>query len=195
MDKDSKPQLKQYAVSDLIKNVGAKNHWQILFTFRQSSAYDFNKDVGLIMVGGELCTDSIWCNDYVNRTLLSKNGGRIFKEMAPFPKTLRGHCAVFIDETTLMVMGGYELSKPPHPYYDETYMLNTKENVWSSGPPLNLPRAYHTCNIVTNCDGKQQVVVVGGYSGVCIDGICAATYTNAVEIYDVESGAWSAGKN
>lgn len=141
------------------------------------------------MVGGELCADIIWCNNFTNKTLLSKDGGTTFEELAPLPALLRGHCAVFIDNTTLMVIGGYKF---PTSYYAETYQLSINnsylnESVWSSGTPLTVPRAYHTCNVVTDCEGNRQVVVVGGYSGSTSD------YTNSVEIYDVESGAWSLG--
>ena len=143
------------------------------------------------MVGGELCTDIIWCNIYTNKTLLSTDGGTTFEELAPYPALSRGPCGVFIDNTTFMVIGGYKF---PTSYYTETYMLDINsghlnESTWSSGPPLTVGRAYHTCNVVKNCDGKQQVVVVGGYSGSTSD------YTNSVEIYDVESGAWSVGNS
>ena len=78
----------------------------------------------------------------------------------------------------------------PSTYYAETYILDINHSdmagsTWSSGPPLTRGRAYHTCNVVTDCKGKRQVVVVGGYAG--------SDYTNSVEIYDVESGAWSQG--
>ena len=153
-------------------------------SLRQSSAYDYHKDVGLIMVGGELCTNEIWCNDYTNRTILSQNG-TVFEDLAPFPELLKGHCAVFLDKFSLMVIAGYDF---PKNYHDGTFILNINNNVWRSGPPLNHPRAYHTCNVVTDCDGKQQVVVVGGLTPGP-----STNPTNSVEIYDVESGAWSLG--
>ena len=88
-----------------------------------------------------------------------------------------------------MVIGGLKFGVPST-YYAETYILDINHSdmtasTWSSGPPLATGRAYHTCNVVTDCKGKRQVVVVGGYAG--------SDYTNSVEIYDVESGAWSQG--
>ena len=137
------------------------------------------------MVGGELCTGRIWCNDYTNRTLISNDGGTSFMELAPIPALLKGHCAVFLDNTTLLVTGGYKFPIS----YSDTYLLDIRTNSWQSGPSLTTKRSYHTCNIISNCEGKRQVVVVGGVSrGV-------TGYTKSVEIYDVDSGTWSAGNH
>ena len=151
---------------------------------RQSAAYDYNSyNNSLIIVGGELCKGTIWCQNYTDNTLISNDGGRSFRELAPMPASLKGHCAVFLDNNTLMVIGGYRFPLS----YADTYMLDISTNSWSSGPSLTTVRSYHTCNLVTNCAGKRQVVVVGGVSTGVTD------YTNSVEIYDVDSETWSAG--
>ena len=46
---------------------------------RQSAGYDFNSVIGFIMVGGELCTDQLWCENFTNKTLQSNNGGETFQ--------------------------------------------------------------------------------------------------------------------
>ena len=52
-------------------------------------------------------------------------------------------------------------------------------------------RGAHSCKLITDCDGKKQVVVVGGAD----PGAGALQYgMNSTEIYDVDSGTWSAGK-
>ena len=52
-------------------------------------------------------------------------------------------------------------------------------------------RGGHSCKLITDCDGKKQVVVVGGAD----PGTGALQYgMNSTEIYDVDSGTWSAGK-
>ena len=131
----------------------------------------------------------IWCNNYSNKTLISKDGGTHYEELAQFPALGRGSCGLFIDNTTFMVIGGYKF---PTNYYAATYVFsinkdNINESTWSSGPSLTTGRAFHTCNVVTDCQGKQHVVVVGGYAGSTSD------YTNSVEIYDIESEVWSEG--
>ena len=53
------------------------------------------------------------------------------------------------------------------------------------------PALQHTCTLVTDCDGNKQVVVVGGADS----GTSGLMYgMNSTEIYDVNSGTWSAGE-
>ena len=94
------------------------------------------------MVGGELCTNQIWCDNYTNKTLLSSDGGAIFMELASFPAMSKGHCAVFLDNSTLMVIGGHEGFGQ---FANTTYMLNINasrlnESFWNPGPPISVER-------------------------------------------------------
>ena len=160
------------------KSLGTISH-------RQSSAYVYdNRNNSLIMVGGELCIDRIWCNNYSNKTLVSYNDGASFQEMAPIPALMKGHCAVLLDNTTLMVIGGYKFPIS----LSATYFLDLVTNSWSSGPSVTDERSYHTCNLIADCEGSQYVVVVGG------TGTRYGDYRKSVEIYDVGSGTWSTGK-
>ena len=136
------------------------------------------------MVGGELCIDTIWCNKYSNKTLISYNDGASFMELAPIPALLKGHCAVLLNNTTLMVIGGYKFPIS----LSATYFFDLDTNTWSSGPSLMDERSYHTCNLITDCEGSQHVVVVGG------TGTGFGDYRKSVEIYDVSVGTWSTGK-
>ena len=136
------------------------------------------------MIGGELCTGKIWCMNYSNRTLISHDDGASFQELAAMPARLKGHCAVMLHNTTLMVIGGYRFPLS----YAATYILDLDANSWSSGPPLTDERSYHTSNLVTDCEGSRHVVVVGG------TGTALGTYRKTVEIYDVDAGTWSSGK-
>ena len=60
-----------------------------------------------------------------------------FQELAPFPAMSKGHCAVFLDKMTLMVIGGHEGGTK---YTNTTFMLNINTNVWSPGPPMSMNR-------------------------------------------------------
>ena len=140
------------------------------------------------MVGGELCTNSIWCENYTNRTLISDNSGTSFVEHAPIPTLLKGHCAVFLNDSTLMVIGGYKYPLS----YATAYFFDLDGDSWRSGPSMTVHRSYHTCNLITDCDGNQQVVVVAGVGNG--GGISTTSYEKSVEIYDVASGSWSSGK-
>ena len=122
-------------------------------SLRQSSAYDYQRDDNsLVMVGGEVCNGAVWCNDYSNKTLITKDGGNSFEELAQIPTEIKGHCVVFLDNNTLMVIGGYYFPNAVR----ETYFLDIPSNVWTTGPPLLTTRAYHTCNVITDCEDKRQ---------------------------------------
>ena len=138
------------------------------------------------MVGGELCTNTLWCETYTDRTIISDNSGVTFVEKAPIPVLLKGHCAVFLNDSTIMVIGGYRYPIS----YANTYFFDLVGNSWEEGPPLTVARSYHTCNLITDCDGNQQVVVVGGVGNGGI-----TSYEKSVEIYDVTSEAWSSGND
>ena len=162
------------------------HHVVHFLSLRQSSAYDYQRDDNsLVMVGGEVCNGAVWCNDYSNKTLITKDGGNSFQELAQIPTEIKGHCVVFLDNNTLMVIGGYNFPNA----VSETYFLDIPSNVWTAGPPLITTRAYHTCNVITDCEDKRQVVVVGGTTtGAPI------AILNSVEIYDVDSKTWSEGE-
>ena len=49
----------------------------------------------------------------------------------------KGHCAVFLDKMTLMVIGGHEGGTK---YTKTTFMLDITANVWSPGPPMSMNR-------------------------------------------------------
>ena len=52
-------------------------------------------------------------------------------------------------------------------------------------------RCGHSCKLITDCDGNKQVVVVGGADP---ETSALQSGMNSTEIYDVDSGTWSAGK-
>ena len=49
----------------------------------------------------------------------------------------KGHCAVFLDKMTLMVIGGHEGGTK---YTKTTFILDITANVWSPGPPMSMNR-------------------------------------------------------
>ena len=140
------------------------------------------------MVGGELCTNTLWCENYNDRTIISNNSGMTFVEKAPMPLLRKGHCAVFLNNSTVMVIGGYYYPLS----YKHTYFYDLDTDTWTKGPDMTVHRSYHTCNVITDCDGNQKVVVVAGVGNG--GGISTTSYETSVEIYDVTSGSWSAGK-
>ena len=49
----------------------------------------------------------------------------------------KGHCAVFLDKMTLMVIGGHEGGTK---YTNTAFMLDITANVWSPGAPMSMNR-------------------------------------------------------
>ena len=149
------------------------------------------------MVGGEICKGSVLCNNYTDQTIITNDGGNTFRHLSTFPALLRGHCAVFIDENKLMVIGGYKFDKGTGQgtSFDKTYFLDLTSNVWTTGPSLptgdGTGRAYHTCNVVTNCNNKKEVVVVAGWRTKTSSE--PIQIVQLVDIFDVESEKWSSG--
>jgi len=148
-------------------------------------AIDYNPNVGLMVVAGELCgTGGLWCNIATKKTLLSSDGGLTFAELAEFPEMVMGTCGLFLNDTTFMVIGGREFGAMRSTgVFDETWFYDVPSNTWSSGPVMPIGRSYHSCILITDCDGNNQVVVVGG------------SYLNRTDIYDVNSGNWTTGND
>ena len=68
-------------------------------------------------------------------------------------------------------------------------------NSWSQGPAISLAREAHSCNLIEDCKGNKQVVVVGGWSPDVLHDEYGynGTTINSTEIYDVTTGVWSEG--
>ena len=75
--------------------------------FRSMPAHDYNPNVGLLMVGGELCgSGSAGCGTGTQKTLLSSDGGETFEEKTDIPEEVEAACGVFLNDTAFMLMGG-----------------------------------------------------------------------------------------
>ena len=46
--------------------------------------------------------------------------------------------------------------------YKNTYFFNLNSKNWQGGENLNQAKRYHTCSLVTQPDGSQDIVIVGG---------------------------------
>ena len=152
--------------------------------FRSMPAHDYNPNVGLLMVGGELCgTGSKGCGIGTQKTLLSSDSGETFDENADIPEEVEAACGVFLNDTAFMVIGGRDVSDSPSK--NATWIYDVTGDSWSPGPEMTTARSKHVCKLITDCDGSDKVVVVGG------DGEMGGM--NSTEIYDINSGSWSAG--
>ena len=66
-------------------------------------------------------------------------------------------CAVPINQTALMIIGGYSKSGP----LDSVEVLNTATGRWEEMPSLPKPRYGHSC-LTMELAGRQGVLISGG---------------------------------
>ena len=80
------------------------------------------------------------------------------------PINLAWHCMVSVNETTIMVIGGFSTGIPGRS--PRTFLFNLDNNQWSNGPDLNIGRSSHSCAMVHDQhDGLPLVIVTGGWNG------------------------------
>ena len=83
-------------------------------------------------------------------------------------------CAVPINSTSLMVLGGWGSSGP----LSSVKVLDLETGEWSEGETMRRPRYGHTC-LMTELGGRPGVMVAGGVLSGKI-----------VEFLDINTGKW-----
>ena len=101
------------------------------------------------------------------------------------PTGFEGHCQVKWDESTVMVIGGWNGSQVQR---TETLLINVVSNTWSAGPILTRGRSYHACGEI-EIMGTPYIVVSGG---VFVDEYRIST--EILEKDNVENG-WQTSKH
>ncbi len=69
-------------------------------------------------------------------------------DIAEMPQPVTNHCSVKINETALLILGGYTKIMDTENITSHTFFYNLVENRWSPGPELNLPRYIPGCGIL-----------------------------------------------
>jgi hypothetical protein len=98
------------------------------------------------------------------------------------PVQIFAHCAVLINLTTVMAIGGYENIE----YSNKTYFFNSENEIWTEGPQLKNIRASHSCGTIRKNSQSQEfsVIVAGGWDHKLL---------SSVEILDPGSNEWRKG--
>ena len=106
--------------------------------------------------------------------------GTWVRSPASLPLPIREHCMVFINSSTVMVLGGYFGGN-----LNSTYILNAEFPSWVEGPQMQDSRAFHSCGLVPNSalSTHLSIIVAGGTSGNMA----------SVEILDEGSNQWRRG--
>ena len=104
------------------------------------------------------------------------------KELPALPKKVHSHCVVKLEDTKIMLIGGYDKNG----YSAETYIYDFETEVWTLGHPLINARNGHACARIEVGD-KPYILVVAGYF--------PPSKSDTVEILDlVANQGWIQGK-
>ena len=82
---------------------------------------------------------------------------------ADLPETVWDHCMVRINDSMLMIIGGYTFLFGLDYKVANSYFFNLIENKWIIGPKLIRPRRRPVCGVML-WENNKVVVVAGGYS-------------------------------
>jgi hypothetical protein len=98
------------------------------------------------------------------------------------PVTIKHHCMVTVNSTTVMVIGGYQNSQ----ISGKTFYFTFGEESWTEGPELKNKRWFHSCGKIRRNKESQEmsIIVAGGYDGSLL---------SSVEILDEGSNEWQTG--
>ena len=79
------------------------------------------------------------------------------------PTKIMGHCFVTLPDDRVISIGGYAQDYDFNDiYYDETWILDVRNESWSKQSSMEQKRAYHGCTTIRDEDGKMFVIVSGG---------------------------------
>lgn len=130
----------------------------MVYQKRYAESIVFN---GEMLVMGGYNQNIGWLNAVEKR---SSDGS--WTEMEPWtlPRMIFDFCAVQMDDTRIMVLGGNIIGQFDS---DDMDILDTTTNTWTKGPSMAKRRATQDC-IVTEHNGERGVMVTGGCSSNCL---------------------------
>ena len=106
------------------------------------------------------------------------------------PIKLQRHCALSIDENTVMITGGFVTTGLPNwVASSSTFFYHFDTNQWSKGPDLNVARGEFGCSLLSKSNGESYVVVTGGANGGDWSSL------KSTEIFDFQLNQWMIGPN
>ncbi len=122
------------------------------------------QDGQLLVTGGY--DDSAYLN---SAELLTEEGWE--SNIPSLPVTIKGHCMVTVNSTTVMVVGGRQNGQ----ISGKTFYYTFGEESWTEGPALKIKRGYHSCGKIRRDKESQEmsIIVAGGSDG---------SYLSSVEV-------------
>lgn len=148
--------------------------WRHSATLDSPRSHSSGVDLGnRLLVTGGWYTTILNTSDFVEVTGTSQGPN--------LPTPLYDHCAVRINQTTVILTGG----NTEHGLSPKTYYYNIPDNSWTPGPDMNAPRVYHACGILRSLDTLDNTVVVAGGSN--------SSETETVELLLQNAPNWQPG--
>ncbi len=131
----------------------------------------------LLVTGGKDSSGS----DLNNAEMLIEEGWE--SNIPSLPVTIRSHCMVTVNSTTVMAIGGNQNRQ----YSGKTFHFTIGEQSWTEGPELKQKRGRHSCGKIRRNKESQEmsIIVAGGEDG--------SSYLSSVEILDKDSNEWQTG--
>jgi hypothetical protein len=135
------------------------------------------EDGKLLVTGGKDSSDS----SLNSAEILTEEGWE--SNIPSLPVTIRSHCMVTVNLTTVMAIGGSQNGQ----ISGKTFYFTFGEESWTEGPELKNKRGYHSCGKIRRNKASQEmsIIVAGGYYG--------GSYLSSVEILDEGSNEWQTG--
>ena len=98
------------------------------------------------------------------------------------PVTIRDHCMVTINSSTVMVIGGWQ----NYQRSGKTFYFTFGEESWTEGPELKIKRFDQSCGRIRREKDSQvmSIIVTGGFDG---------SYLSSTEILHEGSSEWQTG--
>ncbi len=130
--------------------------------------------------------------NYGDQDIVESFDGNTWQMMKSLPKPVGEHCMVAINESVLLSIGGFNDGTKKET--SKTHFYDFITNTWSPGPNLMDERKGVSCVIINwkipNCQSKQIVVAVGGYSS-------SMGYSSDIEFLctDKTGSRWQSGPN
>lgn len=136
--------------------------WQtscsLVDTRRYPASLVFN---GEMVVMGGYNVNQGWLDSVEKKTMGQCSFTRM--DQWKMPRKLFDHCALQIDSTHIMLIGGNQYGEFEITNVD---ILDTTTGTWTAGPDLPVARDAHAC-VVTEHNGEQGVMVTGGCGDNC----------------------------
>ena len=96
------------------------------------------------------------------------------------PLAMNGHCAVKLNENTIMFM-----------YMKKSFFFEVSTQTWTNGPDMKHDRVYSGCGMMQMDTGSSMVVVTGGI----MNETHSLAATEILKLGDANGLKWSPGKN